>query len=303
MKWRKLGQLYSVDKLHPKLFSHAANPLPIHLNNNVFRIFFSARDENNRSSVGAVDIDIVEGRIMNEIPEPVFEYGPKGSFFDSGVSIGNVYEVGGQQYILFMGWQNPDGGHWRGDVGQLELLEDLKLKLVSDVPFMASDSEDPVSLSYPWVTRFSDQDYYMWYGSTLSWDAGNDEMLHAIKGARSEDGIVWQKTGLQIPYEIGVAQAFSKPTVAMRGNGILDMWFSYRSGGGTAYRIGRAEKKPQGTWSLCLDDAGIDVSETGWDSEMIAYPYVFDHDGDRFMLYNGNRYGKSGFGLAILERD
>ena len=44
----------------------------------------------------------------------------------------------------------------------------------------------------------------------------------------------------------------------------------------------------------------IDVSNDGWDSEMICYPYVFDHKGKRYMLYNGNDYGKKGFGLAIL---
>ena len=34
---------------------------------------------------------------------------------------------------------------------------------------------------------------------------------------------------------------------------------------------------------------------------MIEYPFVFDHDGSRYMLYNGNGYGKTGFGLAVLE--
>jgi putative glycosyltransferase len=43
------------------------------------------------------------------------------------------------------------------------------------------------------------------------------------------------------------------------------------------------------------------VSLIGWDSEMIEYPFVFDHAGERYMLYNGNGYGKSGFGLAILN--
>ena len=37
----------------------------------------------------------------------------------------------------------------------------------------------------------------------------------------------------------------------------------------------------------------------GGDSEMIEYPFVFDHDGQRFMLYNGNGYGRSGFGVAV----
>ena len=46
---------------------------------------------------------------------------------------------------------------------------------------------------------------------------------------------------------------------------------------------------------------GMDVSPNGWDSEMICYPYVFDHGRNRYMLYNGNGYGKTGFGLAVLE--
>ena len=48
--------------------------------------------------------------------------------------------------------------------------------------------------------------------------------------------------------------------------------------------------------------AGIDVSASGWDSEMIAYPYVFAHEGDYYMLYNGNGYGKTGIGLAVLDK-
>ena len=36
---------------------------------------------------------------------------------------------------------------------------------------------------------------------------------------------------------------------------------------------------------------------------MICYPNVFDYNGNRYMLYNGNAYGKSGFGLAILEEE
>jgi hypothetical protein len=49
--------------------------------------------------------------------------------------------------------------------------------------------------------------------------------------------------------------------------------------------------------------AGIDVSNTGWDSEMICYPCVFEHKGTKYMLYNGNGYGRTGFGLAVMEKD
>jgi hypothetical protein len=35
---------------------------------------------------------------------------------------------------------------------------------------------------------------------------------------------------------------------------------------------------------------------------MIAYPTVFDLDGDTYMIYAGNGNGKTGFGLAKLCR-
>jgi len=305
-RWRKLGQLYcpTAGGKHPKLLSHAANPLPVHLDGDVYRVFFSGRDSQNRSSVGAVDIDLVQRKVVTEHYLPFFEHGAAGSFYADGVSIGNCYEANGVRYMLFMGWQTPEGGHWRGDVGRLIVTPQLTLELESAEPFMGSDTTDPISLSYPWVMpRQGDDGYDMWYGSTLTWDAGNGEMLHVIQHASSHDGHRWHRTGLAVPYELGVAQAFSRPTVARGAHGNLQMWFSFRSGSGEKYRIGYAESDNGQTWKLALDQSGISASESGWDSEMIEYPFVLDHAGDRYMLYNGNGYGKTGFGLAVLDED
>lgn len=299
--WRKLGQLYEPGgDRHPKLLTHAANPLAVLLAGDVYRVFYSGRDAGNRSSVGAVDIDIVARRVFAEHREPVFEHGPEGSFFEAGVSIGNAYETGGQRYMLFMGWQVPKGGHWRGDIGRLKVGDDLSLRLDGAAPFMAGDATDPVSLSYPWVTA-SGEGYEMWYGSTVAWDAGNGEMLHVVKHAVSDDGHAWRRTGLAVPYEIGRAQAFSRPTVLRAQSGDLEMWFSYRSGRGETYRIGYARKPVDGPWRLALEEAGIAPSAAGWDSEMIEYPFVLAHEGRVYMLYNGNGYGRTGFGLAVRE--
>jgi hypothetical protein len=142
----------------------------------------------------------------------------------------------------------------------------------------------------------------MWYGSTNTWDAGNGEMLHVINYASSYDGHRWKREGLSVPYKLNTAQAFSRPTVIGSLQLGYQMWFSYRSGTGEKYRIGYAVSEDGKHWQLALEKAGIDVSKEGWDSEMIAYPFVFDHKDERYMLYNGNGYGKTGFGLAILEK-
>ena len=302
-QWKKLGQLYQpgLSGRHPKLLSHAANPLPVHLSGDVYRIFYSGRDEQNRSSVGAVDVDIIQRKVIKEHYTPFFEHGPEGSFFADGVSIGNCYEVGDVRYMLFMGWQTPNKGHWRGDIGRLIVTPELSLELESPEPLMGADNTDPVSLSYPWVYGTLRDGFDMWYGSTRTWDAGNDEMLHVIQHATSEDGHVWARKGLAVPYQLGFAQAFSRPTVARDRVGAFEMWFSYRSGAGEAYRIGYARSEDGSSWNLDLNNAGINVSEKGWDSEMIEYPFVFDHDSKRYMLYNGNGHGKTGFGLAVLD--
>ena len=78
------------------------------------------------------------------------------------------------------------------------------------------------------------------------------------------------------------------------------MWYCYAIGHG-GYRIGYAESDDGIKWERMDDIAGLDVSPIGWDSEMVAYPYVFKHRGKKYMLYNGNGYGRTGFGLAVWE--
>ena len=75
------------------------------------------------------------------------------------------------------------------------------------------------------------------------------------------------------------------------------MWYSYR---GKNYRIGYAESADGLHWTRKDSEAGITVSRSGWDSKMIEYPFVFDDNENRYLLYNGNDYGKTGIGLALL---
>ena len=199
-----------------------------------------------------------------------------------------------------MGWQFPKDDHWKGEVGRILVTKNQKMELLPKTTFMAIDKEDKISLSYPFVI-FHDGIYKMWYGSTIDWTSENGEMIHVIKYATSIDGENWIKWGVAIPFEIGIAQAFSRPSVIIDENG-YHMWYSYRSGTGKKYRIGYSYSRDGIDWKNDLNTIGIDVSNSGWDSEMICYPYVFDWKGDRYMLYNGNNYGKLGFGMAILEK-
>lgn len=302
MKWEKLGLLYCPEKnnLHPQLKTHAANPLSILLYDDVYRIFFNGRNILNQSSIGAVDIDIVQRKIIKTYDKPFFIYGPKGSFYSDGVSLGNCYCVNDVRYMLFMGWQNSETNHWHGEIGRLLVNADLTLALDCTTSYLGLSLYDPISLSYPYVLKENTGKYSIWYGSTRTWDAGNSEMLHVIQHASSTNGHNWENFDLAIPYVLGKAQAFSRPCVLYSEMKKYEMWFSYRGNSNQKYRIGYATSIDNQQWILKLDSVGIDVSIDGWDSEMIEYPFVFDHGNTRYMLYNGNNYGKTGFGLAKL---
>lgn len=92
----------------------------------------------------------------------------------------------------------------------------------------------------------------------------------------------------------------------MLQHGRYHMFFSYREsqdykGKDGGYRIGYAWSDDMLTWHRCDDQAGLTVSDHGWDAEMVSYPHLFNLDGQTYMLYQGNEMGRSGMGLAQLS--
>jgi hypothetical protein len=290
--WNKLGMIYEVDNDHPSLFTHASNPLAMHISEDVYRIFYSGRDSENRSSISYVDYDLDQMRIVDDYKQPIVE--PKDdTFYSHGITIGNYWKHNDDFYIGFMGWQQKPGHHWRGDIGKVNLRTN-EISLL-----MGTSEEDKVSLSYPHIELEGDT-YKMWYGSTIDWTSINGEMIHVIKCATSKDLVDWSYKGITIPYTIGKAQAFSKPTVFKDECG-HHMWFSYRGGNGVSYRIGYAFSEDGASWAM--KQSNLTVSDKGWDSDMVCYPYVFEHKNNLFMLYNGNKYGLFGFGIAKAHKE
>lgn len=126
---------------------------------------------------------------------------------------------------------------------------------------------------------------------------GRARHSYHIRYADSDDGLNWRRLGrVCIDFQAQNEYAISRPSV-VRDPDMYRMWYSHR---GAGYRIGYAESDDGVVWTRKDEEAGIDVSLEGWDSEMIEYPCVFDHGARRYMLYNGNGYGATGIGLAEL---
>lgn len=136
---------------------------------------------------------------------------------------------------------------------------------------------------------------------------GRPEVVYKLRMAHSTDGINWTRLDRDIiPDRLGKDEAQACPDIFF-WNGKYHMFFCYRQATDfrfsreRTYRIGYARSSDMLNWVRDDSKAGIEVSDQGWDSEMVAYPHVFELDGAIYMLYLGNQVGRYGFGLAKLE--
>jgi len=172
----------------------------------------------------------------------------------------------------------------------------------SSAPLLSRTDIDPYMTLSMDVHRGS-EGWSMWYTSTTECvvnESGDTIPNYHIKHATSDDGLQWERDGtVCIDYANQYETRIARPRVIER-DGTYHMWYCYAQGD-KGYRLGYAQS-PNGTdWNRLDDDVGIELSDDGWDAEMMAYPYLVEHDGDIYMFYNGNEYGKSGFGVATLE--
>jgi hypothetical protein len=301
MKWRRRGQLFTAEGQREWMVSHAANPVAEPRGGDVYRIYFGCRDRANRSHVGHIDVEWGDApRLLDVAAEPDVAPGARGRFDDSGASMGCLVNDRDSAYLFYVGWNLGVTVPWRNSIGLAVRTGPARGFIKhSPAPLLDRCAADPYTLSYPCILRDEGR-WRMWYGSNLSWGEGHEtDMHHVIKYAESDDALHWRREGVvAINLELPGEYALCRPWVTHEA-GLYRMWFCHR---GPAYRVGYAESNDALTWRrrpgpLELDPAGGDA----WDSEMVAYPFVFAHRGRHFLLYNGNRYGRTGFGFAELN--
>ena len=302
MKWIQQGRIFEGCRKIPWMKSHAMIPTADHVQGNVFRVYFSPRDEQNRSNTAWIEIDITDPtNILGISQDPVLACGELGSFDDSGTLASWVVNYQDKKYLYYFGYNIGVTVLCRNFIG-LAVSEDggQTFRKFSRAPIMDRSEIDPFFAVTPCVLR-EENLWKMWYASGSKWSEQSHEKPrpnYHIKYAESLDGVHWNPTGIVcIDYKSEAEYAIARPTVFRDGD-LYRMWFCCR---GQRYRIGYAESRDGKQWDRKDDEAGITLSESGWDNETIAYPFVFTHQSETYMLYNGNEYGKSGFGLAKLE--
>jgi hypothetical protein len=305
-RWLKCGLIFNVDGRQPWMRSHAQLPTPS-VRDEVVRIFFASRDCDGRSRIGFLDADADDpSRIRSVHPNPVLELGEAGRFDDCGVMPSCVVEERATLFLYYVGWTTSVPARHRTAIG-LAISDDGGLTFVraSADPLAKLTPEDSPGTSTCFVLRDGGS-WRMWYTSTLGWVdvGGRPEERYVIKHASSHDGTAWSRGDHTCIAPLRPTEASGRPWV-VRERDCYRMWFSYRDVEGfrddpvRSYRIGYAESHDGLAWRRADADAGIDRSDEGWDSAMVAYPSVYSRHETSHLLYNGNGFGASGIGHAV----
>jgi len=313
--WKKLGKVFTPQNVGGRswLSEFAQAPATLVFDDFV-RVYFSCRppvDKNGQylSYSAYVDLDRADlYKVLDVAQRPILALGGLGEFDEFGTYPVSVIRYGDEVRAYYGGWTRCESVPFNVAIGCATSQDGGKTFLkLGKGPILSFSPSEPYVLSGPKIRRFNDT-WYLWYIAGRKWKivAGRAEPVYKIRMATSCDGIQWTRMNRDvIESRVEADEAQASPDV-FEANGKYHMFFCYRHSADyrrreTGYRIGYAYSINLADWVRDDSKAGIDVSEEGWDAEMVSYPHVFELDGKTYLAYLGDQVGRHGFGLAALE--
>jgi hypothetical protein len=290
--WNKQGNIFNKH--------HAQLPV-VDVHSDFYRIYYSTRIEG-RSIPMFIDVDRNNPSIiLKESSIPILELGKVGMFDHYGVMPTDIITLDNIKYLYYIGWSLRKDIPYHNTLG-LAISKDNgnTWKKYSEGPIFNSNVLEPGFIGTAKVFKNNDQDWIMYYLSCREWvNNGNKlEPTYDIKIATSINGIEWiptNKTAISLKDNEGGIASFQ-----MIEN---QAWFSvrgklyYRNNINESYKI-KSATLIDNNWIRNIETS-LDISLEGWDSEMVAYPYIIKENDKLIMFYNGNNFGKTGIGYAI----
>lgn len=313
-EWEKLGKVFDPKDFHtPSWMNEFAQAPSILVFDNFIRVYFSCRpkpDAKGQYVSYSSYVDLNRSNIFEIIDigkKPILSLGKLGTFDEFGTYPVSVIKDGKQYRAYYAGWTRCESVPFNVAIGVGFSDDDGRtFQKIGEGPVISYSPNEPFILSGPKIRKFNDT-WYLFYIAGREWilDGSNPEPVYKIRMAVSDDGLNWTKMNKDLIADfLEVNEAQASPDVFFM-NGLYHMFFCYRystnfRGKENGYRIGYASSTDLLNWTRDDSKVGIDVSDSGWDSEMISYPHVFEMDGEIYMFYLGNAVGKNGFGAARL---
>ena len=315
--WKKKGRVFIPQEVKDRdwLKDFAQAPAVL-IFDKFIRVYFACRplpDENGQYVSYSAFVDLNRTNlfeIVNLAKQPILKLGKRGTFDEFGTYPTSIIRKDNEVWGYYAGWTRCESVPFNVSIGLAISKDDGEtFDKIGDGPILSYSVNEPFILSGPKIRKFNNT-YYLFYIAGSNWieNNGKPEPVYKIRMATSPDGLNWTKADKNlIEDSIDENEAQASPDVIFK-NGKYHMFFCYRHGLGfrgkeKGYRIGYAVSTDLINWKREDEKVGIDVSEEGWDAEMISYPHVFELDKKIYMFYLGNQVGKNGFGLAELEGD
>ncbi|MBR7791783.1 hypothetical protein KDM87_04180 [Undibacterium sp. FT147W] len=317
MRWRKLGKIFDPTQHHvvDNGIGFAQSPQTLIFDDFV-RIYFSTRVEDASgkflSKIAFVDMDKTLSTVLRISSDDVIAPGKLGCFDEHGIFPMNVLRVGKEIYAYTCGWSRRVAVSVETGIGIAISRDDgLTFQRVGDGPILSSSLHEACLIGDGFVLKNNDQ-FHMWYIFGRNWkrysDSAAPERIYKIGHAVSDDGINWHKDGGHqiIPDILGEDECQALPTVLQIASR-YHMFFCYReatdfrTNKARGYRLGHAWSDDLQTWERDDQACPLPGAAGEWDSDMQCYPHIFQCDEKIYLAYNGNQFGKFGFGIAQLE--
>ncbi len=302
LTWTALGRIFPPPgvELPAWMGGYGAVPFAVDLGQGSARVFFSGRDAQNRAQIGActVSLETLAVDPHSITPEPLAGSGSPGAFDEHGCSVSCVVRHAGRWLLYYTGWMLGKSVPFYLAAG-LAVSDDegRSFRKYSPAPLLDRCSVDPFLTASPAVL-VDEGRWRMWYVSATLWEPRPEGPRHhyLIKYAESDDGVRWRRDGhVAVPFADAGEHAMGRPHVVRDGDRYR-MWFCVR---GDRYRIAYAESDDGREWRRVEERPPV---SSDWDAGMQAYPMVLAHGGRWLMFYNGDGYGRTGFGCAAAER-
>lgn len=318
MRWRKLGRVFdpTEHRLPAGCRQYAQSPQALVLEDRV-RVYFSTRSVDPKngkflSHVAFVELSRDLGRVLRVSEHGVIALGELGAFDEHGIFPMNVLRVGNEIYGYTCGWSRRVSVSVETAIG-LAISRDqgLTFERIGAGPVLAASLHEPCLVGDGFV-RLIDGRFHMWYIFGTGWRryaaAAAPDRTYKIGHATSADGVEWLKEEARqiVADRLGPTESQALPTVIELDDG-YHMFFCYResfdfrTNRARGYRIGHARSRDLVDWVRDDEHLGLPGTSAEWDSDMQCYPHVFHCDGRVYLLYNGNEFGRYGFGAAVLE--
>ena len=303
MKWEKKDLVFSANGQEDWMNNSALQPTAL-LIDDVIRVFCGFRDANGIGRIGYVDLDAANpSHVLGYSKKPVLDIGAPGCFDDNGVVPCAVTWVGDDIYLFYAGYNL--GHHVRMTIfSGLAISHDKgeTFTKYSTVPVMERTKNETL-FRVVHTALWDDGEWKMYYGAGNHFIQGKKKTLpvYEIELLRTKDLTDLREEGTVILGNQGSEYRVGRPYV-VKDQGIYKMFFS-KGTEEITYRMAYAESEDGIHWTRMDEKLNLDLSDSGWDNEMMAYPSFVRYKDKAYMFYNGNNYGYYGFGYAELLED